>query len=272
MQEPAIKSENKRLISLAGLTVFLGIGATMFGFGYQKGLLVAMNLGNLSPNYEIRETANSAVLGLMYILNKIHDTALSSSFNHPSTWIIAIMFAVFGLGFAHTKRVHHINKDAIPFKKATEFFTATYHKLSRSYTFAAITGGLIGFVTSMSAKVLLLTLLSFSILPGVLGYLVGIQFISEEKTKPSCGDVSDLNQNGKFLNQCTQININGKKIRGEITLETKDSYFVKLNESFLYITKDGKNCMYSKFVKRESVDAIDDFEFPNSQVDDICTG
>ena len=68
------------------------------------------------------------------------------------------------------------------------------------------------------------------------------------------------------------LNINGKKIRGEITLETKDSYFVKLNESFLYITKDGKNCMYSKFVKRKDIDAENNFEFPDSQVDEICTG
>ena len=66
-------NNNHKLIDLTKTFQVIGLIAIMsglFGVGYQKGIIISMNIGNLSGSYEIREIFNSAVLGYLHVFKK----------------------------------------------------------------------------------------------------------------------------------------------------------------------------------------------------------
>ncbi len=50
---------------------FTTVFSSLYGLGYQKGLILEMGLGNLAGNYEINEIINSAISGYIHIFAKI---------------------------------------------------------------------------------------------------------------------------------------------------------------------------------------------------------
>jgi len=50
---------------------------------------------------------------------------------------------------------------------------------------------------------------------------------------------------------------------GEILLENSQGYFLKRNKSFVFISKDGKRCIFSKHLskKDDKYSKVDDIQF-----------
>lgn len=90
------------------------------------------------------------------------------------------------------------------------------------------------------------------------------------KEQKVCKAANELKSKPKYIHQCTQITINGKMLMGYIVLENKDGYFVRRNDSFLYISKDGRNCLSSKFALRSSVKDFGKLSFDDEEIDAFC--
>jgi hypothetical protein len=68
------------------------------------------------------------------------------------------------------------------------------------------------------------------------------------------------------------MTLDGLEINGEIMLENAGGYFFHLNDAFLYVSKDRKNCVYSKFItvpKDQQVNKTDT-TFKPSTLDKFC--
>ncbi|WP_158678267.1 hypothetical protein [Pseudoalteromonas sp. T1lg23B] len=90
------KKEKKELMTL--LIQLIGIAtviAGLFGVGYQKGMILAMRLGNIEGSYELREVFNSAVLGYLHALKALNvenfwSVAIARLIDSPS-WLIVLL-------------------------------------------------------------------------------------------------------------------------------------------------------------------------------------
>ena len=112
-------------------------------------------------------------------------------------------------------------------------------------------------------------LIAFFVLPTLLGYVAGEDFVEKAMKKEFCVSITkELLKKGK-LRQCTQVSIKGKTITAKVFLENNDAYFLRRNNAFLYMTKDGNNCIYSIYVNSEDV-KDDHFKFVDKEIQGLC--
>ena len=61
---------------------------------------------------------------------------------------------------------------------------------------------------------------------------------------------------------------------GEILLENSDGYLVKRNDAFVFYSKDGERCFYSKFILKSELklngDKLYDFSKLDKDLDEFC--
>ena len=265
------KNEKFTIEWFAKLIGLIAIIAGIFGVSFQKGMIMSMNLGNLSGNYELREVFNSAVLGFFFAFNRFADMSFWQLL--PKMLWIAIPFLV--LGFLAS----YLFKNEKTVKKKLNIvdfsLAAVKDRILKSYWFSSIAGGVFGVLIAFigaAAWYLIFTAIAVLLLPSVMGYLLGAAYIDREMDNPPCRVLSEKMMEQKRIRQCTQVTIKGKKVMGEIVLENKDAYFIQQNSSFLYITKNGDNCVYSIHSETKDIENREKFAFDDSSIKQLCLG
>ena len=60
----------------------------------------------------------------------------------------------------------------------------------------------------------------------------------------------------------------------EVLLENSEGYFLKRNDSFAFLKKNGRGCIYSKFLLKAELDdkKMESFDFSNvdKELDEFC--
>lgn len=257
--------EIDRILKLAGLlTVITGV----FGFSFQKGMIMSMNLGNLAGNYELREVFNSAILGMTFVFGKYLETDFKNAFLSLS-WIL-LVFVALGAAIAHAfKHRENENKST----KSDFSLVAVRDKIFNSYVLSSMTFAGIGAILLIVGAFfwyVIFAVIGVLMLPALLGYLAGDAYIQHMIEHPTCVEINDEMTKQKAVWQCTQVVINGKKITGEIVLENQDSYFISQRDGFLFIKKDGSNCVYSTRSVKAKRDEKNTILFEDNVITDLC--
>lgn len=261
------KSILTTIIKIIGL---IAIVNTIFGVTFQKGMIIGMNFGNLSGNYDIREIFNSAAFGYLEIFNIL---SIQSIFELMSeNWTISVLFLLFGLTIPFFYRQRH-NWDENR-EKVKSRVKDTFDRVASSYIWSSLFGAILGifvnFITAISYHLILL-MLALLLLPAMLGYDLGMNKINSIMDNPPCvGPTDEMLNNMSHIRQCTHLRINGIEIKGDILLENNDAFFLHLMSSFLYYKKDGNVCISSKFKRSEDVENLEKFEFMKDQTDILC--
>ena len=260
------KSTSTRIAKIFGLIAIL---SGIFGVSFQKGMIIKMELGNLNGNYDVREIFNSAVFGYIEFFEKLSQVKIIELMS--ANWWVSIAFLVVGF-FVPILYKHRYNIDEYR-ENIKEKIKAVLEKIAGSYIWSPLVAGILGVFANFLMAFMSYSLLFLSgvlLLPALLGYIVGGSKIDSIMDKPPCVAISKESSEQKYIRQCTHLRINGIEIRGDILLENSDAYFIHLNESFLYIRKDGSVCASSKFKLSEDIENKEIFEFEKNQTDKLC--
>lgn len=252
----------------AFLTIFTGA----FGLCYQKGMIQAMQLGNMAGSYDAQEVFISALSGYIYIFENLTEVTAEAIFIDlfwPVCALLLILSTTFALAFQHKNRI----TTSLRQLKA-KLFLRKKNSLSNKlhYPIAWLASLAIAGTISLIQVIGLYTMLAvFAILllPSALGHTIGAKNATDAMDHPPCISASETNPKSKIIRQCTHLTIDGKELSGKIMLENKSGYFMRLNTGFIYASKDGKTCIYSKDTRREGKD-LGKFDFDKGQIDRFC--
>lgn len=247
----------------------IAIVSAFFGVSFQKGMIMSMNLGNLSGNYEIREIFNSAILGFLFVFNKLLQPNIAALIKSaiPTICIVTVIGLVASFLFKHQSKLKRLEK----FRSFS--IESIVKAILGSYLYSALSGALIAILTLLGTIIffyIVLIALGGLIMPSIFGYLLGNAYVENSMRNDVCVAIKKEMLEKEHLRQCTQITIKGKNVMGEVMLENKDAYFIRRNNAFLYITKDGENCIYSIFSKSSKVDKVKEFSFADNGIIDMC--
>ncbi|MDB2386170.1 hypothetical protein N9W21_02350 [Shewanella sp.] len=252
------------------------VASALFGVGYQKGVILAMGLGNLSGNYEVREVFNSAILGYIHLIGKLgidnYWNGLTSELNRilfhsPALIFIIMLSLVFATLYRSNNQVKVVTKkvkksSAMLFNKVWVKFSLMVLGLTSGITAILVTGITLAHLMPIFVAILLL--------PTLMGYMAGNDYINQGMGSDVCAVASTEMLKEKHIRQCTQILINGKKIMGEIVLENAKGYYIHRNRSFVYAAKDGKSCLYSIFEETDIAESTKGFSFKDETLSSFC--
>ncbi|MEI6896576.1 MAG: hypothetical protein V5786_03630 [Psychromonas sp.] len=255
-----------KLLEVAGL---IAVISALFGLGYQKGLMISMGFGNTSGSYEVREVFNSSVLAIFYVFNRLQEMSLVEEM--LTNWKLMIVYG--GAGTILLVVFSYFHKNKTSEDKGTKGLSDKIRKVLDTYKGSSVFGfvfGIVGYLVTALSGYIIVVSLSLLVFPSAMGMLVASHQMDSLKEKQVCVAANEVKNKSKYTHQCTQISISGKKLMGYIVLENKDGYFVRRNDSFLYISKDGKNCLSSKFVLTESIENWDEFEFDDKDIEEFC--
>ncbi|WP_394224583.1 hypothetical protein [Pseudoalteromonas spongiae] len=267
------KDNTITITSLLKLTGFTTIVAGLFGLGYQKGMILTMNLGNLSGNYEIREIFNSAVLGYLHAFSTLElEKYWSTIITKISENII--LLAVFIASGLLPPIINHFE---ITIKNCLANFTSTPKSILANAFKSFIWSPLLvvsccyGIIFSFFLTFYMAIIMtSVFVLPTLLGYVVGEDYVEKAMAKPFCVPITEEMLENEKLRQCTQVSIKGKTITAKIFLETNDAYFMRRNNAFIYVTKNGGNCIYSIYANSKDAKINGNFEFVDEEIKNFC--
>lgn len=259
---------------VGSVAVFFGI----FGVSYQKGMILGMNIGNLSGNYEVREVFNSALMGCLHLFDKLADKNIFIALQ-KNIIELSIAFLVVGLFFSFLYQKREDILDFTKSKSLADRVKAIGERILSSYIISGfvglVSGGIFALVSLLFSYAFILAL-GVLILPSLFGYLVGFSKVESMKDSNPCISVSQEQvSESRYVNQCTHFMIKGKMIRGDLVLENTNGYFLHLNSSFLYVSKDGDTCIYSKYLKgsdaEQKLKADNKLEFEKDYIDSFCS-
>lgn len=281
MEEKDLKSVKKvseekySLITLSLQVIgIMTVVSGLFGVGYQKGMITTMNLGNLNGSYELREVFNSAFLGYLYSYNKLNlDAYWPVVFNilrESSYWIIGLcIFA--GLVISCVYRNQGVVKQYISKISITSKSVKVAIAKSLIWSPIAVITAVYSLMLTYFTIIFLIPIaIALLVLPTLLGYVAGEDFVEKAMEKEFCVEITEKLLRKDKLRQCTQVSIKGKTIMGDIFLENKDAYFIRRNSAFLYLTKDGNNCIYSIYADSEDAKNNKDFKFVDKEIQALC--
>lgn len=245
---------------------------TMFGVAFQKGMLEAMGMGNINGNYDLVEIFTFAIFEYIRFFDKFFTISGYTIFWDNWHVFAAILFVIICAPFTY-KQKYNLNKK----KRFVKIFINRIFRKFSEYKFVSL---VLRLISGVAVNILLffltgaIILLSIVIIfPVLIGFLAGNSYIDSKKhSRPPCLSIKETAQSSIFIDQCSQISFNGKIIKGEILLESREGYFLRTNTSFLYFNKDGTICISSKFVKRSDVSeiGINEFKFPVDETDSFC--
>ena len=250
----------------ASITVLSGV----LGVCYQKGMIANMQLGNMSGSYEVKEVFSSALSAYYSLFDTLFKSKSETFFDEHliiyfSLSYLALMFWIYVFLNRMTVR-SKIEKSKSYFRKL---------KLKRSpvnYALVVAISSLCAVifkVFSMLFKIVVLALFAILLIPSIIGYQLGKNDALKVAKKDVCFNQDKDIGTEKTLRQCTHLVINGKTLRGEILLQNSDGYFMRINNAFVFASKDGNTCIYSQD-KRGPVKVADNFKFENEQLDSFC--
>lgn len=252
----------------AFLTIFTGV----FGLCYQKGMVHSMNLGNMAGNYDTQEVFISALSGYMYIFENLTEVTAEAIFVDifwPTFALLLILSTVFVLSLQYKDKIRATAsqlKAKISLRDRNSLSSKIL--LPAAWLSSLATAGAVSLIQVISVYTILATF-AILLIPSALGHAIGAKKATEAINNPPCIDASEINQKSNIIRQCTHLKIDGKELSGKIMLENISGYFMRLNTGFIYASKDGKTCIYSKDTQTEGKD-LDEFNFEKDQIDGFC--
>ena len=273
------------ILKITGLTtLFTGV----FGLGFQKGMLLSMGLGNLNGNYELREIFNSAIFGGLHVFSLLNELIVVNVWSEFWKYIlwgvgICIVIGVVGAFFANFKPenieklkskcnwivIKIFNRETAKKILAPSWWSYLFYPIVLALTYSVVASVL--FIT----RYLLLGVGAAILLFSLLGYVVGESYVKTRYEVDPCVSITKEILKNEIVRQCTQVVINNKKIMGEILLENSAGYFLKRNDSFVFLKKDGQGCIYSKFVLTDELNVNNgnpyDFTKIDKELDKFCS-
>ena len=275
VEKPEDKKAKKNSIftinNFAKVVAFFTVFTGTFGLCYQKGLIDAMGLGNISGNYSVEEIFYSAFIGYIAILEKIIEVGLLDmiyEFYGRNLITLVLAASVIFILFKYRDEI----KDWVGNAKSNSIKTASNLsgkvQLLLTWLGAAVVATLVTIVQAMWMYVVLLVGFVF-LFPAFFGYQAGWNKANVMRESPVCIPHSEYKGDAKFIRQCTHIVINGQKLVGRVLLENSSGYFMRLNSGFIFTSKDGSICA---FAKDEMLDGLNlkTFEFAKGQIDKFC--
>ncbi|GGP68811.1 hypothetical protein [Shewanella saliphila] len=261
------------VLKLFGLMTLV---SALFGVGYQKGVILAMGLGNISGNYEVREVFNSAVLGYIHLMSKLGidnywgslaDRLNAILFHSPFLIIIALLSVIIASMYFRSARVRvAVNK----VKRTSQRLAKRVWIKSSLIVIGLVSSFTVFMAAGVTLAHLIPMLVAVLLLPTLIGYMAGNDYIKQSMSGDVCVVATAKMLKEEHIRQCTQILINGNKIMGEIVLENASGYYIHRNRSFVYVAKDGKSCLYSIFEKSDIAKTAEDFSFEDEGLSSFC--
>lgn len=263
---------NIKVVSIY-VAVFIWLNS-VFGVAVQKGMVNAMHLGNMRGDYSPQEVFYSTVVGINTVLNSLSLSLIFEDillFSLTLFAILSIVGFIFAFIYKNPSLLDSV-KDYLKDKKQ-EYFTDMEDK-NTPYLLAllfAVFGTLAGLAFAILTRIFVVVLLALLVLPAYLGYITGQRYINDLKDTRPCVSSKSLPAEQTISWECTHLSINKSPVLGKVLLETNKGYFFHLNTAFLYISKDGKICAYSRsnLIKREESEVAnsvgDDQKMPEKE-------
>ncbi|HEY6527893.1 MAG TPA: hypothetical protein VIZ65_04300 [Cellvibrionaceae bacterium] len=250
----------------ASLTVLSGV----LGVCYQKGMIATMHLGNMAGSYDVKEIFSSALQAYYNLFNRLYKSENEIFFDGKLiiallSCHLAVTFFVYVLANKNQIEIK-INSSTRSLKKikAERSFAAYTIMIAASILFAVLFK-----IFNILAKGIFIFFFALLLIPSLIGYKQGEHDALEAAKKDVCiAQASDIGSNEK-LHQCTHLVINQKTLSGEILLQNSEGYFMRINNAFIYSSKDGKTCVYSQD-KQGPIKADDKHTFENAQLENFC--
>ncbi|REL31300.1 hypothetical protein [Thalassotalea euphylliae] len=257
-------------LKITGLTAIV---SGLFGVGYQKGIILTMNLGNLSGNYEVREIFNSAVLGYLHAFSLFENLEYWPTVLHKLSESYGLLVVLLCIGVIPPLMYRNSLKvknylSSISFSRHA-IIEKTFSSLILS-PIAIISGAYAAILSVLLACYMIPFLVSVFVFPTLVGYVLGENFVAKEMEQKFCVPITQEMKGRQKLRQCTQVSIRGKTITAKIFLETSDAYFMRRNSAFIYVTKNGSNCIYSIYANSEEAIKNDKFKFVDEDIKSFC--
>lgn len=273
----SVKAERYSKANLVALSLqiigLMAIISGLFGVGYQKGMILTMNLGNLSGNYEIREVFNSAVLGYLHVLSTLQIDNYWPIVIKLLTDNIALLLTLITLGLLVPLIIRHESKIKTYLSNITVTPKSIRAKVFKSFIWSPviIVSSVYSVLFSFFLAIYMIPILvGFLVIPTLLGYVAGEDYVEKAMVKSFCVPITDEMLESDKLRQCTQVSIKGKTITAKIFLETSDAYFMRRNNAFIYATKNGSNCIYSIYADPKDAKNNDSFKFVDEEILALC--
>lgn len=274
----------QKILNLKVLTI-ISICSAQFGLGFQKGMLEKMGLGNISGNYSVQELLYSSIYGAAYILELASKVISNWKALFGDFWVFSIVAFIGSLivflivCFKDPVKQFASNKGP----GITNFFKN--EKLLAIYLFF---GAQIAYLFSKLVVFwLLMTLITVSILPFILGHKIGQYHVSEAINQPPCGKLTEeMLDKQDHVRECTHFSHKGNLLRGKIFLEKENAVIFQTNNAFLSLGKTGDRCIFSSYQESEEVnesieeqikdtgksreELVGEYGYTDSQLSDFC--
>jgi len=240
--------------SLTKVSAFITILSGIFGLCYQKGLIFAMQFGNMQGSYDVKEILYSSLQAYYSFFENISDISAYSLWDKDLYFFTSVsVFCCIALYFIF------VNKNGIRkfLESAKERLgNHQYNNSIVNYFSVTVVGLVFGifikFVQTISIF-LFIAIIAFLLLPSALSFELGRIDAKKAMEKDPClkltADQFQVLDKESYVRQCTHVVINNKLLRGTVMLGTKDGYYLRINGAFVYISHDGKSCIYSKDMK-----------------------
>lgn len=230
----------------------LAVLSGMYGFFFQKGMLSKVGMEFSLVNLDLREIYYFSYIGTSFVFGKLLNISADIVWFHA--FLCSLLFWVLGLIFCFFIRrkffVDNVNKN----KKIFKIFS--FFRLFRSYFFSSLSCSLLGFLGYFLQlaylfllKNMLLIFIALILLPGLVGYSNGMDYMDEMMKKSFCNEPKY--QGHYFVGDgiCPILVIKGSYIWGDVVLETPDLYYIRREKYFLKVNKKGGECVFSSYLK-----------------------
>ena len=260
---------------LTKASAFITILSGIFGLCYQKGMISAMQFGNMQGSYDVKEILYSSLQAYYSFFENISKISAYKVFDRDLYFFVSIS-GISSIIFYSL----YVNRENIrSYLQSWKIRFDNHHRTNSLPNYLLV--GFIGLVVGIAIKFvhaigmfLFIAIIALLLLPSALAYKLGA--IDAEKAMKSepCYELTDnglakLDKNA-YVRQCTHLVINKKLLKGRIMLGTQNGYYLRINGAFVYVSHDGKSCVYSQDKIVSDIKSADSI-FPSiEQLQDFC--
>lgn len=258
-----------RNMFIVSMVTFFAYLYAIFAINFQKGMIFQMGFGNMNGNYSIEELSRSVYLAARQF---IHDEGYGTDFPLILASVIFLMLVLSVIIFVSVFCVHKLWGLAVQLARCVKDKSNTSpdkgSRYEKSKEFQeSVQSGVYSFLTGYAVitffSVIFLGAIFISSI-GNLGFSRGMSYIEKHQKKFPCVLRNELQlEKGDIVHQCAQKVIGDTRFTTWVLLETLAGQFVATREAYLYLSKDGSECTYSRYEKHDPDDKKEGFEKTN---------
>ena len=197
MVESSSDNPKSTLTRIAKVIGLIAVVSSIFGVSYQKGMIIKMQLGNLSGNYDVREVINSAIFGYLEFFDKASKIQIIDFMS--TNWGVSIAFLIIGffVPFLY-KRRHNLDELRESIKLRVRDII---DRIAGSYIWSPLAGAAIGLVANLALSIISYTafmLTGLLLLPALIGYLLGGSKVDTVMDNPPCAHITEESIEQKY--------------------------------------------------------------------------